>query len=126
MLAKIIPSHIAVFGEWRSTGEWRETESNQTSRGPSSVAATLPENALSRFSGQALMIMTNGLTTAPVKEVSFRLTMLDGLLQLAKLRQLLSDDEVASIIRLFYEVLITEESYGKDEIKTAAMNGLVE
>jgi DNA repair/transcription protein MET18/MMS19 len=125
VLAKIIRSDIAVFGEWRSTKEWREAESVQTSGEPT-LATSLPENAFSRFSGQALTIMTNGLSTAPVKEVSFRLTMLDGLLQLAKLRQLLSDDVVASIIRLFYEVLITEESYGKDEIKTAAMNGLVE
>jgi DNA repair/transcription protein MET18/MMS19 len=70
--------------------------------------------------------MVNGLETAPLKEVSFRLVCLDGLLQLAKVRQLLGDEDVGKIIELLHAIVIHEESHGKDEVKEAAINGLVE
>jgi DNA repair/transcription protein MET18/MMS19 len=82
-------------------------------------------NALIQFRIEALEIMTNGLETAPAKEVSFRLVCLEGLLQLSKARQLLSDEDVSRIIQLLHAIVIHEEPHGKNEVKEAAINGIV-
>jgi DNA repair/transcription protein MET18/MMS19 len=111
VLSQLIRANIDVYGDWRSIG----TAGEQS-----------PTNALTEFRVQALEIMLNGLETAPIKEVSFRLVCLGGLLQLSKARQLLDDDDIGRIIELFHAIVIKEESYGKDEVKDAAINGLVE
>ncbi|ORY09424.1 MMS19 nucleotide excision repair protein-like protein [Clohesyomyces aquaticus] len=111
VLVQLIEANIEVYGDWRSFGTGKE----QT-----------PANALAQFQDQAVEVMMSGLSTAPVKEVSFRLVCLAGLIQLSKARQLLNDKDIAKIIQLFHTVVINEESYGKDEIKEAAINGLVE
>jgi DNA repair/transcription protein MET18/MMS19 len=111
VLAQLIRANIDVYGDWRSIGTAGEQP---------------PTNALTQFRDQALEIMLNGLETAPIKEVSFRMVCLDGLLQLSKARQLLTDEDVGRIIELFHTIVIQEESYGKDEVKEAAINGLVE
>jgi len=41
-------------------------------------------------------------------------------------RQLLDDESISDIIRLLDNILIHEESHGKDEMKAAAIDGLVE
>ncbi|KAF2463023.1 ARM repeat-containing protein [Lindgomyces ingoldianus] len=111
VLVQLVRADIEVYGDWRSVGLAKEHA---------------PPNALAQFRDQAVEVMVNGLSTAPVKEVSFRLVCLDGLLELSKARQLLSDDDVGKIIQLFHAIVTDEESYGKDEIKEAAMNGLGE
>ncbi|KAF2187104.1 MMS19 nucleotide excision repair protein-like protein [Zopfia rhizophila CBS 207.26] len=111
VLVQLIRANIEVYGDWRSIGMMRERT---------------PPNALAQFRDQTIEVMSNGLSTAPIKEVSFRLVCLDGLLQLSKTRQLLSDEDIERIIQLFHAIVINEESYGKDEIKEAAINGLVE
>lgn len=111
VLVQLIRANIGVYGDWRSIGTAGEHSSN---------------NALLQFRDQAREIMLNGLETAPIKEVSFRLVCLDGLLQLSKARGLLNDEDVGKIIQLFNAIVIHEESYGKDEVKEAAINGLVE
>jgi DNA repair/transcription protein MET18/MMS19 len=111
VLAQLIRANIDVYGDWRTIGTAGEQP---------------PTNALTQHRDQALEIMLNGLETAPIKEVSFRLVCLDGLLQLSKARQLLSDEDIGRIIQLLHAIVIDEESYGKDEVKEAAINGLVE
>lgn len=111
VLSRLIRANIDVYGSWRSVGTAGEQP---------------PTNALTQFRDQALEIMLNGLETAPIKEVSFRMVCLDGLLQLSKARQLLSEGDIGRIIELFHSIVIQEESYGKDEVKEAAINGLVE
>lgn len=111
VLVPLIRANIDVYGDWRSIGTAGEQSSS---------------NGLVQFQEQTLETMISGLETAPVKEVSFRLVCLDGLLQLAKARQLLSEEDIGRIIQLFHAIVIHEESYGKDEIKDAAINGLVE
>ncbi|OCK80969.1 ARM repeat-containing protein [Lepidopterella palustris CBS 459.81] len=112
VLVQLIRADIEVFGEWRSLGKF--------------TGDPLATNPLDKFGSRTLEVMANGLSTAPIKEVSFRLVCLNGLLHLTKVRQLLDDQDIAKVIQLFHDVVITEESYGKDEMKAAAINGLVE
>jgi DNA repair/transcription protein MET18/MMS19 len=111
VLVQLIKANIDVYGDWRTMGPGGEQAGN---------------NALAQFRDQALEVMLNGLETAPSKEVSFRLVCLDGLIQLSKARGLLSDDDVGKIIQLLHFIVIHEDSYGKDEVKEAAINGIVE
>jgi DNA repair/transcription protein MET18/MMS19 len=111
VLVQLIKANIDVYGDWRTMGPGGEQVGN---------------NALAQFRDQALDIMLDGLETAPSKEVAFRLVCLDGLIQLSKARGLLSDEDVGKIIQLLHSIVIHEESYGKDEVKEAAINGVVE
>ncbi|KAF2200407.1 MMS19 nucleotide excision repair protein-like protein [Delitschia confertaspora ATCC 74209] len=111
VLIQLLQANIEVYGEWRSV----------VSSGDQSA-----KNALAQLGDQALEILTNGLSSAAVKEVSFRLVCVNGLIQLSRVRQLLSDSDIGKVIQLLHDIVIHEESYGKDEIKEAAINGLVE
>lgn len=117
VLVQLLRANSSVYGEWRAIG--------QSLFAPNGTKVTDP-NSLAKFSGQALETMSNAVTTVPLKEVSFRLVALDGLLQLVRIRGLLDDDEASSIIKVFYEVVIKEESHGRDEMKSAAIQGLVD
>lgn len=111
VLAQLIRANIDVYGDWRSIGPAGDQAGS---------------NALAQFRDQAMEVMLSGLETAPSKEVSFRLVCLDGLLQLSKARQLLSDEDIGRIIQLLHAIVIHEEPYGKNEVKEAAINGVVE
>ncbi|KAH3945654.1 MMS19 nucleotide excision repair protein [Parastagonospora nodorum] len=111
VLVQLIRANIDVYGDWRVIGP---------------AGDQVESNALAKFREDALKIMLDGLRTAPAKEVSFRLVCLDGLLQLSKARQLLRDEDVSEIIQLLHYIVIHEEPYGKDEVKVAAINGIVE
>jgi DNA repair/transcription protein MET18/MMS19 len=111
VLVQLIRANVSVYGDWRTTGRAGEQA---------------PANALAQFQDQVLEVMLNGLENAPAKEVSFRLVCLDGLLQLSKARQLLSDEDMGKIIQVFHAIIIHEDPHGKDEVKDAAINGLVE
>lgn len=111
VLVQLVRANIDVYGDWRTTGPGGEK---------------VDSNALAQFRDQALEVMMNGLETAPSKEVSFRLVCLEGLIQLSKARQLLSDEDEGRIIQLLHSIAIHEDSYGKDEVKEAAINGIVD
>ncbi|KAJ8111548.1 hypothetical protein OPT61_g5883 [Boeremia exigua] len=111
VLIQLVRANVAQYGDWRAPG----VSGDQVTT-----------NALREFSGQTLEVLLNGLESAPLKEVSFRLVCLDGLLQLSKVRQLLSDEEICRTIQALQHVIIHEEPYGKDEVKEAAVTGLVE
>ncbi|KAJ4322015.1 hypothetical protein N0V94_002594 [Neodidymelliopsis sp. IMI 364377] len=111
VLIQLIRANIAVYGGWRSPGPAGEQADT---------------NALIQFRGQSLEVLLNGLESAPAKEVSFRLVCLTGLLHLSKARQLLNDEDVGKIIQALQSIVIHEDSYGKDEVKEAAINGIVD
>jgi DNA repair/transcription protein MET18/MMS19 len=116
-LAQLIRADITVFGEWR----------RDLARLPSD---TTPEktssNVLLESAPKSLEVLNAALSVALISQVSYRLVLLDALLQLAKVRALLKDDQISSIINTFDGIVISEESYGKDEVKAAAINALVE
>ncbi|KAF2756741.1 MMS19 nucleotide excision repair protein-like protein [Pseudovirgaria hyperparasitica] len=116
VFGSIMKADIEVYGDWRSMHSLRFGDD----------IAEKPPNAFVEYGEQALHLMSSDLSSAPVKEVSFRLTALDGLLQLSRIREMLSDDQISSLVIDFSNVVVTEESYGKDELKTAAISALVE
>lgn len=111
VLVQLIKANIDVYGDWRSTG---------------SAGTSPPKNALAQFGDQALEVMLHGLENSPVNNVSYRLVCADGLLQLSKVRELLSEENIGRIIQVLNTIVIHEESFGKDEVKESAINDLVE
>ncbi|KAL5114721.1 hypothetical protein ACEQ8H_007390 [Pleosporales sp. CAS-2024a] len=111
VLVQLIRANTEVYGDWRVLGP---------------AGDQVGSNALAQFRDDALKIMRDGLRSAPSKEVSFRIVCLDGLLQLSKARQLLPDENVGDIIQVLHSIVIHEDSHGKDEVKAAAINGIVE
>jgi DNA repair/transcription protein MET18/MMS19 len=120
-LAQIVRANTIVYGEWR-----KSPQPMSVGVDGSAEPEPLPTNAFEAFSSQTLDTITSALSSLPIKEVSYRLTLLDALLQLTKVRGLLSDEQISKVVGFLNEVIITEESYGKDEMKAAAINGLVE
>lgn len=111
VLTQLVRATIQVYGDWTLTG---------------SGGVKADANALGDFRDQALEVMWDGLKTAPKNEVSFRLACLDGLTQLSKVRQLLSDEDQGRIIQLLLFIIIHEDAYGKDEVGAAAISSIVE
>lgn len=119
-LCDLLRADLAVFGEWRKLP-------SQASTSAESQSATPPgTNALQEFSGQVMETLSTALVAVPIKEVSFRLTLIDGLLQLSKIRGLLSEVNIASIVKAFSDIVVSEDSVGKDETKAATVDALVE
>lgn len=110
VLNVVVDSNIESYGRWR-----RDHVKNM---------AAAP-NALREFGEQCVNVYTSALS-APIYEVSFRLLALQGLRGLAMVRQLLDDESISDIVRLLDNILIHEESHGKDEVKAAAIDALVE
>jgi len=111
-LCELLKANISVYGDWRAAPVVEPTD------------AVNP--ALLKFSVEAYSTLTSALVAVPVKEVSFRLTLLDGLLQMLKIRGLLGDEDISKAIVEFTNVVIDEESYGEDAIKAAAIDYMVE
>lgn len=111
VLAQLVRATIHVYGDWTFIGPGGEKTDN---------------NILAQFREQAVEIMLNGLEKAPSNEVSFRLVCLDGLIQLSKVRQLLSNEDQSRIIHLLHSIVIYGDPYGKDEVGAAAINGIVD
>lgn len=110
VLNVIIESNIQSYGRWRI-----DQVKNMRSA----------PNALREFGEQCVNVYTSALS-APLYEVSFRLLALQGLRSLSMVRQLLDDESISETVRLLVGILIHEESHGKDEVKAAAIDGLVE
>ncbi|KAF2459947.1 RNAPII transcription regulator C-terminal-domain-containing protein [Lineolata rhizophorae] len=121
-LVQLLHADTEVFGEWYTTTSRPLLVNgyNAPNRGEAG------SNALVKYCERIYQILGSGLQTSPTNEVSFRLTALDGLLQLSKVRQLLADGTISSIIKLFTDIAVHEESAGNDEMKERAINALLE
>jgi DNA repair/transcription protein MET18/MMS19 len=119
-LAHLIRADSTVFGQWRT--HLSTLANGEGVSDPKKVS----NNALQDFTTNALETLNAALSAASISQVSYRLVLLDALLQLAKVRSLLQDNQISSIISLFDNIVIAEESYGRDELKAAAINALVE
>jgi DNA repair/transcription protein MET18/MMS19 len=121
-LGRVLEASILVFGDWRST----PTQTAEKKNISTLIYGRASENSLHQSGHQVLEVLASALSSVPVKEVSYRLVILDSLLQLTKSREILGDDDIARVLRLINDVLLQEESYGKDDMKTAAVDTLVE
>ena len=82
------------------------------------------ESALREFSSEALEHMLRAVISAPKAEISFRLFALEGLVGLVKIRQILTDTDVARIIDACTDIIIQERTSVPTEVEAAAIQGL--
>lgn len=85
-----------------------------------------PTTLISEFKDKLLAIYSRTLMATVKEEVSYRLVAARGLLLLTQLRSVLDEHETGLIVQHFNEIVLDEESYGRDELKTRAMQALAE
>ena len=108
---QLLEAAIDVYGSWT-------TLSNKNLGGR--------ENLLNEFKDRFVTIYSQALMGTVKEEVSFRLTAAKGLLLLSKMRSLLQDNEIGMFVQYYYEILLNEESYGRDELRQRSMSALAE
>ncbi|RMZ86901.1 hypothetical protein DV736_g5870, partial [Chaetothyriales sp. CBS 134916] len=106
---QLLEAAIEVYGSWTSL----------SAKNPSTK-----ENLLVEFRDKLTAIYSQVLMGTVKEEVSFRLTAANGLLLLSQMRSLLQDDEIGMFVQYYDEIILTEESYGRDELKQKSMSAL--
>lgn len=96
-----------VFGTWREAGSPHE-------------------NPLADFKDTLTGLYSQALMGTVKEEVSFRLAAAKGVLLLSSMRAYLEDDETGLFVQYFNEIVLKEDSYGRDELKKTAMTGLAD
>ncbi|RDW81670.1 MET18/MMS19 family protein [Aspergillus mulundensis] len=108
-LTLLFESAITVFGEW-------------TTRSPE-----IPdENPLVEFKDQFSDIFGQALMGTVKEEVSFRISALKGFLRLSALRGYFHESEIGLFVQYLNEILLKEESEGRDDLKKEAITALAE
>jgi DNA repair/transcription protein MET18/MMS19 len=121
-LGKIIEASVQVFGEWIFS-----PYQQQNGEEMASVRYGIAENnALHKYTKQTLDILIEGLTSTPIENVSHRLALLSVSRQLIRVREGLSNADISRIIKILNDMIIVEQSYGKDEARIAAIWNLDE
>lgn len=105
----LFDSAIDVFGTWGT----RDPE----------VAL---ENPLLAFKDQISEVLSQALMGTAKEEVSFRIKALEGLLRLSTLRKYFQDNEIGLFVQYLDEILLKEESVGRDDLKKEAIKALAE
>lgn len=100
---------ITVFGQWTTRG------------GEAAI-----ENPLLEFKDQFSDLFGQALMGAAKEEVSFRVTALKGFLRLSTLRDFFQENEIGLFVQYLDEILIKEESVGRDDLKKEAIAALAE
>ncbi|KAL4883714.1 RNAPII transcription regulator C-terminal-domain-containing protein [Aspergillus karnatakaensis] len=108
-LTLLFESAVTVFGEWSSRA--------------SIVAA---ENPLLEFKDQFSEIFGQALMGTVKEEVSFRISALKGFLRLSTLRDYFHDSEIGLFVQYLNEILLKEESVGRNDLKKEAIAALAE
>lgn len=84
------------------------------------------DNPLIEFKDQFSDILGQVLMGAAKEEVSFRVTALKGFLRLSTLRDFFQDNEIGLFVQYLDEILLKEESVGRDDLKKEAIAALAE
>ncbi|KAJ5660414.1 hypothetical protein N7507_006865 [Penicillium longicatenatum] len=108
-LAVLFQSATQVFGQWTTRG--------------GEVAQV---NPLVEFKDQFSDVLGQALMGSAKDEVSFRVTALKGFLRLSTLRDFFQDNETGLFVQYLDEILLTEESVGRDDLKKEAIAALAE
>ena len=111
IINQLFESAILVFGSWSTAGLADSSED-------SNPMVELRDQLIALY-GQALMGTIK-------EEVSLRLVAAKGLLLLARLRSFLQENEIGLFVQYFNDIILNEESYGRDELKSTALSGLAE
>ncbi|KAJ5124909.1 uncharacterized protein N7515_008734 [Penicillium bovifimosum] len=98
-----------VFGQWTTRG--------------GEVAL---DNPLLEFKDQFSDVFGQALMGAAKEEVSFRVTALKGFLRLSTLRDFFQENEIGLFVQYLDEILLKEESVGRDDLKKEAIAALSE
>lgn len=108
---QLFEASIEVYGSWTTL-----TPKNPQGR----------ENLMVEFKDKFVALYSQALMSTVKEEVSFRLTATNGLLLIARMKALLSDNEIGLFVQYFDDIVLKEESYGRDELKKRAMAALAE
>lgn len=108
-LSALFQAAIKVFGQWTTRG-----------------GEVLYENPLLEFKDQFSDVLGQALMGAAKEEVSFRITALKGFLRLSTLRDFFQDNEIGLFVQYLNEILLKEESIGRDDLKEEAITALAE
>jgi DNA repair/transcription protein MET18/MMS19 len=84
------------------------------------------DNPLAAFQDQLSEVLSQALMGTAKEEVSFRVTALKGLLRLSILRKFFQDNEIGLFVQYLDEILLKEESVGRDDLKKEAIAALAE
>lgn len=109
VLVQILDSGLGIFGTPSSTDPFPEVE-----------------NPLDGFKDRLFELFSQALMSTATEELTFRIVALKGLLRLCMLRKYLQDNEVGLAIQWLNEIVLSEDSYGRDELKNEAIRALVE
>ena len=108
---KMLEASISVYGSWST---------------PGSANAGQGIDGLLQMRDQILAVYTQALMGTSVQEVSFRLVAAQGLLLISKLRSFLQEDEIGLFVHHFNDIVLDEDTFGRDELKQTAIAGLAE
>lgn len=108
-LVVLFDSAISVFGDWTSRG-----------------IQTILGNPLLEFKDPFSEIFGQALMGAAKEEVSFRVSALKGFLRLSALRDFFQDNEIGLFVQYLDEILLKEESVGRNDLKREAIAALAE
>ncbi|KAI9857336.1 MAG: hypothetical protein M1824_004886 [Vezdaea acicularis] len=86
----------------------------------------LPESSLKYFQDRLFEVYSQALMGTPKEEVSFRTVALAGLICMSKIHHFLVDNEIGMVVQYLDEIVLLEDSLGRDEIKGHAIDGLLE
>ncbi|KAI9819508.1 MAG: hypothetical protein M1827_006956 [Pycnora praestabilis] len=84
------------------------------------------ESPLNYFKDQLFDLLSQALMGTAKEEVSFRIVALKGLLRISKLRDYLADNEIGMVVQYLDDIVLLEDPHGKDELKSEAIQALVE
>jgi DNA repair/transcription protein MET18/MMS19 len=108
---QLFEASIEVYGSWSAPSQ-KNTEGR--------------ENLVGQFKESFVALYSQALMGTVKEEVSFRLTAATGLLLVSKMNSVLSDDEIGLIVQYFDDIVLKEESHGRDELKKKAVTALAE
>lgn len=84
------------------------------------------EDPLELLKDRLFELTSQALMSTAAEEVSFRVVALKALLRLCMLRRYLQDNEIGMAVQYFDEIILSEDSSGKDDLKKEAIKALVE
>ena len=105
----ILDSGLAIFGTPSSTDPFPEVE-----------------NPLDAFKDRLFELFSQALMGTAKEELSFRIVALKGLLRLCTLRKYLQDNEIGLAVQWLDEIVLLDDSNGRDDLKNEAIRALVD